>query len=310
MAESQRLRHWKANVPAAGLSVRFSCGYDPRVKRRFVLYSKVTVQSAFLFLEYCSGGGKICLGHYSLILEKRYQEFCDVYREKGHLCKTDPGEYGDLQPGSQVRALLALGEYGEAAQVCREMMRQEAEESARRGYDARSSIWLIDLAVACMKQGRYAEAAQAIRETPHTNYQPNRIQAPCLMYYMALVMEDKDLKRESIKVFNARLRTKAGAEPAFAPVRFLRDKIGEAQLLSETAEETNPKLYLRALVPAKFLIAVKRYETGDLEGCRQALKETRGLYKQDHIAVMPVEYFLAESWLAELESQKTDSGSQ
>lgn len=250
------------------------------------------------------------MGHYSLILEKRYQEFCDVYQEKGHLCKTDPGEYGDLQPGSQVRALLALGEYAEAAQVCREMMRQEAEESARRGYDARSSIWLIDLAIACMKQGHYAEAAQAIREAPHTNYQPNRIQAPCLMYYMAVVMEGEDLKRESIKVLNARLRTKAGTEPAFAPVRFLRDKIGEAQLLSETAKETNPKLYLRALVPAKFLIAVKRYEKGELEGCRQALKETCGLYEQDRIAVMPVEYFLAESWLAELESQRTDSGSQ
>ena len=55
------------------------------------------------------------MGHYSLILEKRYQEFCDVYREKGHLCKTNPGEYGDLQPGSQVRALLAIGEYEEAA---------------------------------------------------------------------------------------------------------------------------------------------------------------------------------------------------
>ena len=250
------------------------------------------------------------MGYYSLMLEKRYREFYEIYQEKSHLCKENPAEYGGLQPGSQVRALLEIGEFEEAARVCRQMIQQESEESARRGYDASSSTWLIFLAIACMKLGRYAEAAQAIREAPHTNYQPNRVQAPCLMYYMAIVMEDKDLKRESIKVFNARLRTKAGAEPAFAPVRFLRDKIGEAQLLSETAEETNPKLYLRALVPAKFLIAVKRYETGDLEGCRQALKETRGLYKQDHIAVMPVEYFLAESWLSELESQKTDSGSQ
>lgn len=56
IAESQRLRHWKAGVPAAGLSARFSSGYDPRVKRRFVLYGKVTVQNAFLFLEYCLGG--------------------------------------------------------------------------------------------------------------------------------------------------------------------------------------------------------------------------------------------------------------
>lgn len=246
------------------------------------------------------------MGHYSLILEKRYQEFCDVYREKGHLCKTNPGEYGDLQPGSQVRALLAIGEYEEAAQVCQQMIQQEAEESARRGYDARSSIWLIDLSIACMKQGRYEEASQAIREAPHTNYQPNRIQAPCLMYYMAVVMEDQALKRESVKVLNARLRTKAGAEPAFAPVRFLRDKIDEKQFLSETATETNPKLYMRALVPAKFLIAVKRYERGDLEGCRQVLKETCGLYEQDRIAVMPCEYFLAESWLAELEGRGTE----
>lgn len=240
------------------------------------------------------------MGYYSLMLEKRYREFYEIYQEKGHLYKENPAEYGDLQPGSQVRALLEIGEFEEAARVCRQMIQQESEESARRGYDARSSSWLIDLAIACMKLGRYAEAAQAIREAPHTNYQPNRVQAPCLMYYMAAAMEDKDLKRESIKVLNARLRTKAGTEPAFASVRFLRDKIGEEQLLAETETIPNPTLYLRALVPAKFLIAVKRYEKGDLESCRQALKETYSLYEQDHIAVMPVEYFLAESWLTEL----------
>lgn len=250
------------------------------------------------------------MGYYSLMLEKRYREFYEIYQEKSHLYKENPAEYGDLQPGSQVRALLEIGEFEEAARVCRQMIQQESEESARRGYDASSSIWLIFLAIACMKLGRYAEAAQAIREAPHTNYQPNRIQAPCLMYYMAIVMEDKDLKRESVKVLNARLRTKAGTEPAFAPVRFLRDKISEEQLLAETETITNPKLYLRALVPAKFLIAVKRYETGNLEGCRQALKETRGLYERDQIAVMPCEYFLAESWLTELERQKTDLDSR
>nr|WP_325186354.1 hypothetical protein [uncultured Oscillibacter sp.] len=250
------------------------------------------------------------MGYYSLLLEKRYREFCEVYREKGRLCKENPAEYGDLQPGSQVRALLEIGEFEEAARVCRQMIQQEAEESARRGYDASSSTWPIFLAIACMKLGRYAEAAQAIQEAPRANYQPNRVQAPCLMYYMAIVMEDKDLKRESVKVLNARLRTKAGTEPAFAPVRFLRDKISEEQLLAETETITNPKLYLRALVPAKFLIAVKRYETGNLEGCCQALKETCGLYERDQIAVMPCEYFLAESWLAELERQKTDSDSR
>lgn len=151
---------------------------------------------------------------------------------------------------------------------------------------------------------------RAIREAPRANYQPNRVQAPCLMYYMAAAMEDEELKRESVKVLSARLRTKAGTEPAFAPVRFLRDKIDEEQLLAETGTVTDPKLYLRALVPAKFLIAVKRYEKGDPEGCRQALRETCGLYERDQIAVMPCEYFLAESWLTELESQKTDSDSR
>lgn len=250
------------------------------------------------------------LGYYSLLLEKRYREFCEVYREKGRLCKENPAEYGDLQPGSQVRALLEIGEFEEAARVCRQMIQQEAEESARRGYDASSSTWPIFLAIACMKMGRFEEAAQAVREAPRANYQPNRVQAPCLMYYMAAAMEDQTLKRESVKVLNARLRTKAGTEPAFAPVRFLRDKISEEQLLAETETITNPKLYLRALVPAKFLIAVKRYEKGDLESCRQALRETRSLYERDPIAVMPCEYFLAESWLKELERQKTDSDSR
>lgn len=241
------------------------------------------------------------LGYYLLILEKRYREFCEVYREKGHLCKTNPVEYGDLQPGSQVRALLEIGEYEEAAQVCRQLIQQEAEESAQMGCDAHSSTWPVFLAIACRKLGHYTEAAWAIREAPRTNYQPNRVQAPCLMYYMAIAMEDPALKRESIRVLNARLRSKAGVEPSFAPVRFFRDKIDEERLLAETAVITSPKLYMRALVPAKFYIAVKRYEKGDLEGCRQSLKETSALYERDPIAVMPCEYFLAESWLKELE---------
>ncbi|MCI9331099.1 MAG: hypothetical protein HFG05_02850 [Oscillibacter sp.] len=32
------------------------------------------------------------MGHYSLILEKRYREFCEVYREKESLCKTNLAE--------------------------------------------------------------------------------------------------------------------------------------------------------------------------------------------------------------------------
>lgn len=115
-----------------------------------------------------------------------------------------------------------------------------------------------------MKLGRYDEAAQAIREASHTAYQRDRILTPCLMYHMAVVMGDEKLKRESVKVLNARLRTRAGTEPAFASARFLRDKIDEKQLLAETADETHPILSLRKLVPALFLIAVKRHEK---EGC-------------------------------------------
>lgn len=247
--------------------------------------------------------GGAFLGFYSLILEKRYQEYRDVFRERGHLCKSEPEKYGDLLPGSYVQALLALGEYEEVVQVCQREIQREVEESARRGYDVRSSPWRISLGTAYMKMGRYAEAADAIRGAPRVNYQPNRIQAPCLMYYMAIVMEDGKLKKDSVKVLNARLRTKAGTEPAFAPIRFLRDKIDEAQLLAETSTITQPQRYIRALVPAMFLIAVKRYESEDLEGCCRSLSETCALYERNHIAVMPCEYFLAESWLSELNGE-------
>lgn len=240
------------------------------------------------------------MGHYALILEKRYQEFRDLYRRKGSLCKIRPEEYGDLLPGNYVRSLLALGEYEEAIQICQHEIQLETEETARRGYNSSSSVFLIWLGTAYMKLGRYEEAAQAIRESPHAAYQPNRIQAPCLMYYIAVAMGDEKLKRESIKILNARLRAKAGTEPAFAPARFLRDKISEDQLLQETATITHPKLYMRALVSAGFLIAVKRFEKGDIDGCCQQLKETCSLYEKDQIAAMPFEYFLAESWLTEL----------
>lgn len=239
------------------------------------------------------------MGNYTLIMEKRYQEFCDLYREKSHLCKSNPQEYGDLLPGSYVQALLGLGEYEEVIRVCQQELQKEADNSVQWGFNASSAYTRIDLGTAYMKLGRYDEAAQAIREAPRAAYQSNRIQAPCLMYYMAVAMEDDKLKRESIRVLNARLRAKAATGPAFAPVRFLRDKIDEKQLLAETAAETQPTLYLRKLVPALFLIAVKRYEKGDIDGCRQSLKETCALYEKDHIVVMCPEYFLAESWLAE-----------
>lgn len=40
-------------------------------------------------------------------------------------------------------------------------------------------------------------------------------------------------------------------------------------------------------------------------GCRQSLREACAQYENDHIVVMCSEYFLVESWLAELEREKT-----
>lgn len=54
----------------------------------FAAWRAARRKAQFLFWNIVRGG--MNLGYYSLILEKRYREFCEVYQEKGHLYKENP----------------------------------------------------------------------------------------------------------------------------------------------------------------------------------------------------------------------------
>lgn len=242
------------------------------------------------------------MGYFELIRQRRYEEFCKIYRENAHLRRTMPGEYGDVLPGNYMYALLGLGKCEELIPVCQEQIRLEREASVK--FDRSSSYFWNGLSIACLQLGRYGEMAEAIRLAVRAAYQDlSRTESPCLMYWEAVITGDEALKKDAKKLLRARLRAKGAAAPDFAAARFLLEKTGEAELQQELRLIEIEALYFRALAPAVFSIAVKRLERGDAAGFRAALEEVRGLYDQNPVVTMTFAYYLAELRLAEPSEQ-------
>lgn len=246
------------------------------------------------------------MGYFELLRQWRYEEFCEVYREKAPLRKTMPAEYGDVLPGNYMYALLGLRRYEELIPVCREQIQLEREASVK--FDRSSHYFWDGLSIACLLLGRHEEMGEAVRAGAKAAYQDlSRTGTPCLMYWEAVLAGDEGLKKDAKKLLRARLRVKSAAAPDFAAARFLLEKTGEADLRQELQSIEHEELYFRALAPAVFSIAVKRMEHGDTAGYRVALEEVRGLYDRAPIVTMTFAYYLAEALLAD-EAQTAPPG--
>ena len=233
------------------------------------------------------------MGYFELIRQRRYEEFCKIYREKAHLCRTMPEKYGDVLPGNYMYALLGLGKCAELIPVCQEQIQLEREASVK--FDRSSNYFWNGLSIACLQLGQYGEMAEAIRSAVKAAYQDlSRTESPCLMYWEAVIAGDEALKKDAKRLLRTCLRAKGAAAPDFASARFLLEKIGEAELRQELRLIEIEALYFRALSPAVFSIAVKRLEHGDAAGFQAALEEVQGLYSQNPIVTMTFAYYLAE----------------
>lgn len=239
------------------------------------------------------------MGYFTLIREKKYKEFCELYLEKGHLRKIQPLEYGDVDAGNYVFALLGLQDYTTAVQICQEEIRKEQQESTK--YDMSKSFFWIGLSIAYFMQREYAMAADSIRAATKTAYQDiARTQAPCIMYYESVIIGDNQLLKESKKILNSRLRSKGSERVEFATARFLTKKINSEQMLSQISNDNADSLHYKHLMEALFYTAVKYYEVGDVEKCQKSLHNACELYNTNTVVAMMYEYYLAESWLKEL----------
>lgn len=236
---------------------------------------------------------------YTLIREKKYNEFCDLYLEKGHLCREMPLEYGDLDAGNYVFALLGLKDYPQIIRVCDEEIRKEREESNK--YDMSKSFFWLGLSIAYFRQKEYEKASDAIKSAIKTAYQDiSRTEVPCIMYYESVVTGNAQMKRESIKILKSRLRVKHSDNAEFGNAKLLLGKINSTGLLDAMSEYKQESLRYKKTVSALFYIAVKCYEDGDIDGCKLHLYKAQQLYRENTAVTMMFEYYLSEMWLEDL----------
>ncbi len=226
------------------------------------------------------------MGAFKLIAERKYEEFCRLYEEKGQ------GGEGDLMPGNYVMALLGARRFRDLVSFCREQIGTLREKSVR--IDRSSSLYFLGESIGLFELGDYPAALQALREGSKAAYQDlSRTQVPGILYYEATVLGDKKAKGESKRLLNTRLRNKDLTSPDFGVAAFLAGKRPAGEAL-ERLDTLPPILRERRKVQALFYMAVKALEEGDRQGYARHLQEACALYHSASAVVMEFEYHLAE----------------
>ena len=231
------------------------------------------------------------MGAFELIAKKEYDVFCALYLEKAHLRKSK-SEYADLMPGNYVTALIGARLYETLVAFCLETIEEIRQNSCKT--DKSSSKFFVALSIGYFELQKFPEALQAIRDGSQAAYQDrSRTQAPGLLYYEAVMLNDKTAKQESKRLLNTRLRNKNTLSPEFAAAKFLVGKCNGEEMLAQI-DTLPPTLKERAKVQALFYMAVKAFEMDDLDGYAKHLQAACDLYCSVPIVTAEFEYHLAE----------------
>ena len=229
------------------------------------------------------------MGAFSLIEQRRYRDFCTLY-EQQHSQPEPQNPDPDLAPGNYILALLAAEQYPELEQAClRELERlEQIRRTALAPYRG--------LSLGYFRQGRWEQAAQALRQGAAAKYQDqSRTAAGCLLYYQAAAQQNQALLRESRRMLASRLRGKE-ADAALAAAYFLLDRCGEQELLQLAGSEQNPVLRRRRLVQAQFYLGVKHLEQGRQAEYLTAMRQAAAQYESCPAVVLEYEFHQAE-WI-------------
>lgn len=226
------------------------------------------------------------MGAFALIRERRYEEFCRLYEEKGR------GGEGDLMPGNYVMALLGARRFEALVAFCREQIGAIRARSVK--IDRSSSLYFLGESIGLFALGDHPAALQALREGSKAAYQDlPRTQVPGVLYYEAVMLGDKEAKKESKRLLNTRLRNKDLTMPDFGAAALLAGKRPAGEVLAQL-DTLPPILRERRKVQALFYMAVRAFEEGDREGYGGHLQEACALYHSAPAVTMEFEYHLAE----------------
>ena len=231
------------------------------------------------------------MGAFKLIEQKEYKKFCELYLDKSHLRKSQ-SEYVDLIPGNYIIALIGARQYETLISFCLSM-NEEVQKSSQK-IDRSSSMYYIALSIGYFELQKYENAIQALLDGSHAAYQDiPRTRVPSLLYYEAIMLNDKKAKQESKKLLNARLRKQTALSSEYAVAGFLVGKCNSESMLSQI-ELCPPILRERAKVQAYFYMAIKAFEKGDLDEYAKYLKDACNLYRSVPTVTLEFEYHLAE----------------
>lgn len=235
------------------------------------------------------------MGAFELIEKQQFRDFCNLYETCVHL-RSDKAEYQDLIPGNYILALLGVKNYDRLVEFCLEEINKELNSKSK--LDRRSSYLYIACSIGYFELQEYEKALEMITEACSVPYQDiSRTQAPCVIYYEAVMLNDKKAIQFAKRLLNARVRKVQTIPRELAIASFLVDKCSREEMLAQI-DTFPPVLRERHLVRALFYIAVKELERGNTEQSRRYFSELRSLYDGCHAVTMSYEFYLAENCLS------------
>ncbi len=185
--------------------------------------------------------------------------------------------------GNKCLALLALNNYDEAVETCDFLIQ---ETSGRRDSDFEDkgvALWFLD-----RKQEAIGVWKSALN-TPYTDA-AGGVEVPALLFFAAVMTSDAKLRKESMKLLRRRIKSKRIINWPGAIASYLLGDIDEQTLLAGIS--TQPSLQARGLCQAKFYMAVKCLESGDIERARALVNEIHQLPK---VAMLHMEFYLSDA---------------
>lgn len=239
------------------------------------------------------------MGAFELIQERRFQEFCNLYETCAHL-RPERNEYQDLMSGNYILALLGAKNYDRLVEFCLEEIRKD-ELNRGRKIDRRSSSLYIGCSIGYFELQKYDKALELIAEGCSVPYQDiSRTQAPSVMFYEAVMLNDKKAKQSAEKLLGTRVKKAQAAPNELAIAGFLVDRCSEEEMLAQM-DSFPPVLRERHLVQALFYRAIKEFAKGNTEQYLRYLNEACRLYDECPYVTMSYEYYLAEACLSKAE---------
>jgi hypothetical protein len=183
---------------------------------------------------------------------------------------------------NKVFALLNLGRYVEATQVCRQIISRTSGESDSDFIFLGVSCWLLE---------EYDEAVSTWQSAANTKYTDaaGGVEIPLLLLFASAKLQNEELKTQSLKELQTLCKKSTTSWPG--PVaNYVLGKLTEDDVRSKMSAQ--PVLRAKQACQAAFYFGVMRSMQQDTNGYRKCMQES---CEQGAVSLMKQEYYLARA---------------